>query len=110
MPSKDINRTCNGALEVKRYFIATEPLAIYLAEIFKVSFPNYYQKYQHAFSAGNWFGKRLDPGPWLGRAIVYKLQVLTHVDGLDDGPTAVFNFGYYTGGEMYLPDLGLKLE
>jgi len=77
---KDIFPTCNGAVEVKYYFIATEALAIYLAKMFKVSFPE------------------------------YKLQVLTYVDGLDDGPTAVFNFGYYTEGEMYLPDLGLKLE
>ena len=106
---KDIFPTCNGAVEVKYYFIATEALAIYLAKMFKVSFPEYYEKYRHAFAAGHWFGN-LDPGPWLGRAIVYKLQVLTHVDGLDDGPTAVFNFGYYTEGEMYLPDLGLKLE
>ena len=96
-------------MEVKRYFVATEPLAIYLAELFKVSFPDYYEKYQHAFAAGRWFGPR-DPGPWIGSTIVYKLQVLTHVDGLDDGPTAVFSFGYYIGGEMYLPDFGLKLE
>lgn len=101
-------RGCNSGLEVRRYFIATRPLAIYLAEMFKVSFPAYYERYRAAFAAGNWFTE--DPGPWIGRAIVYKLQVNTHVDGLDEGPTTVFNFGYYTGGEMYLPDLRLKLR
>lgn len=95
-------------MEVKRYFIATQPVAIYLAEMFKVSFPVYYERYWSAFEAGAWIKE--DPGPWVGRAVVYKLQVNNHVDGLDDGPTAVFNFGYYTGGEMYLPDLRLKLE
>ncbi len=101
-------RGCNSGLEARRYFISTRPLAIYLGEMFKVSFPVYYERYRAAFAAGIWFTE--DPGPWIGRAIVYKLQVNTHVDGLDDGPTAVFNFGYYTGGEMYIPDLGLKLQ
>jgi hypothetical protein len=32
-------------MEVKRYFIATQPVAIYLAEMFKVSFPVYYERY-----------------------------------------------------------------
>ncbi|KAK7012364.1 hypothetical protein R3P38DRAFT_2550174 [Favolaschia claudopus] len=51
-----------------------------------------------------------DPGPWIGRAIVYKLEVLEHVDGLDDGPTASFCVGDFAGGELYLSDIDVKLS
>jgi len=81
---------------------------MYLSACFEVAFPNYYAKYKAAFEAGIWTTK--DPGPWLGRAIVWKLPVQTHVDGLDDGPTAIFNIERYTGGKLSLPDLRVKLE
>ena len=95
-------------LHVKRYFEATRPVALHLSACFKVSFPEYHAKYSEAFKAGVW--EISDPGPWIGRAIVWKLPVKTHRDSLDDGPTAIFNFGNYTGGNLYLPDLKVKLE
>ncbi len=94
-------------MAVRHYLEGTQNLALILAEAFRVAFPDYYSKYQKAFDAGVWYDE--DPGPWLGRAIVWKLQVRPHVDGLDDGPTAAFNCGSYDDGPMYLPDLGLKL-
>lgn len=100
--------TCKGQMAVSRYFQGSRSVALYLSECFKVAFPNYYFQYQAAFEAGAWTTE--DPGPWLGRAIVWKLPVETHVDGLDDGPTAIFNCGRYRGGELYLPDLKVKLE
>lgn len=100
-------RTSQGAMAVNHYFYSTRVLALYLAECFKVAFPDIYVKYAKAFDAGVW--NENDPGPWIGRAIVWKLPVLTHQDGLDDGPTAAFNVGAYEGGEMYLPDIGVKL-
>ncbi|KIM35729.1 hypothetical protein M413DRAFT_32286 [Hebeloma cylindrosporum] len=109
-PSKDMieKGSCGSAVEVKRYFIATRPVALHLSKCFEVAFPQYYIQYKAGFKAGVWMTE--DPGPWLGRAIVWKLQVKTHMDGLDDGPTAIFNMGDYTGGELYLPDLKVKLE
>jgi hypothetical protein len=76
--------------------------------MFKVSWPEDYEKYRKAFEAGVWVED--DPGPWLGRAIVWKLQVLPHRDGLDGGPTAIFCLGRFSGGECYLPDLHIKLR
>jgi hypothetical protein len=70
--------------------------------------PQVYKKYQAAFDAGVW--ETADPGPWIGRAIVYKLQVLVHRDGKDDGPTASFPVGDFEGGEMYVPDLCAKFQ
>jgi len=99
---------CTAQMHVRRYFEATKPVALRLSACFKVAFPDYYAKYKAAFEAGVWTSE--DPGPWLGRAIVWKLPVKTHMDGLDEGPTAIFNFGSYTGGNLYLPDLQVKLE
>ncbi|KAJ7860965.1 hypothetical protein B0H14DRAFT_2576314 [Mycena olivaceomarginata] len=88
MPSSDFFRGCQAALAVKPYYRATQEVAIYLSCMFEVAYPEYHAKYTAAFKAGVW--ETADPGPWIGRAIVYKLQVSEHVDGLDDGPTASF--------------------
>ena len=97
-----------SSLAVKHYFQATENVADLLASYFKVSFPADYIKYKKAFDAGMWLDE--DPGPWLGCAIVYKLDVNPHVDQADGGPTAIFNVGRYSGGELYLPCIGLKFQ
>ncbi|KAJ7812879.1 hypothetical protein B0H14DRAFT_2855792 [Mycena olivaceomarginata] len=98
MPSSDFFRGCQAALAVRYYYRATQEVAIYLSCMFEVAF----------MRTGVW--EPADPGPWIGRAIVYKLQVSEHVDGLDDGPTASFCVGDFEGGPMYLPDIGMKLS
>lgn len=105
--STDFARNMTGAMAVRYYFKATPSMARRLAAMFEVAFPEYYKKYCQAFEAGIW--ETQDPGPWLGRAIVWKMQVLMHRDGLDHGPAATFPMGYFLGGKMYFPDLGLKL-
>ena len=108
-PSQDMwGRSVSGAMAVRQYFQATQGLARHLAACFEAAFPEYYKAYSDAFAAGRWLEE--DPGPWLGRAIIWKLQVNVHQDGLDEGPTAAFNCSQYTGGNMYIPDLGLKLR
>ncbi|KAG1835848.1 hypothetical protein DFJ58DRAFT_613903, partial [Suillus subalutaceus] len=107
-PSADMIRNAQVTQAVQWYLAYTRPLALSLEEMFKVSWPAYYERYRAAFEAGVWVED--DPGPWLGRAIVWKLQVLPHRDGLDGGPTAIFCLGSFSGGECYLPDLNLKLQ
>ena len=99
-------RGSHSSLAVRWYYRATAKVAAILDEYFAVSFPDEHLKYQKAFKAGVWLME--DPGPWLGRAIVYKLQVKQHQDRSDGGPTAIFNVGQYTGGHLYLTSLGLK--
>lgn len=108
MPSKDNLRGCQAAMAANWYYKATREVAELLAAYFERAYPEYYEKYCEAFAAGIW--NLEDPGPWLGRALVYKLQVLPHIDGLDNGPTACFPVGYFTGGAMHLSDLGLKIQ
>lgn len=60
-----------------------------------------------AFKAGVFL--RDDPGPFLARALIYKLQGRLHKDRHDIGPSVSFGVGDFMGGEMLLPQLGLKL-
>jgi hypothetical protein len=76
--------------------------------MFEAAFPALYQEYEAAFKAGVWL--REDPGPFLGRAIIYKLQSKLHRDKNDVGPSASFPVGFFDGGEMLLPQLGTKLK
>ena len=90
------------------YYYMTQPIAKTVAAMFKVSFPEWYERYSKAFEAGVWL--RDDPGPFLGRAIIYKLQRRLHKDANDLGPSASFGVGDYTGGEMLFPQLGAKFS
>jgi hypothetical protein len=99
-------RGSHAVLAVKYYFTVTRPVAVLLDEYFAVAFPEEHKKYKESFAAGIW--EQQDPGPYLGRAIVYKLQVIPHEDRSDGGPTVIFNVGQYEGGELYLTDLLLK--
>lgn len=74
--------------------------------MFKAVWPGIYEEYQTAFDAGRWFEE--DPGPFIGRAIVYKLQIDTHRDTNDGGPTACFPVGSFSGGELIVPQLEAK--
>ncbi|KAL1937067.1 hypothetical protein VTO73DRAFT_15136 [Trametes versicolor] len=93
---------------VRAYLLASRPIALVLAEMFKALFPLEYEEYRQAFDAGVWFQE--DEGPWLGRAIVYKLDVNLHFDHQDGGPTATFPVGQFEGGAMEIPQLNARLE
>jgi hypothetical protein len=89
----------------RNYYLIKETAVVVVAR-FKVLFPDEYAKYKEYFDAGVWMKE--DPGPFLARSIVYKLQTFTHRDDNDAGPTATFPAGYYKGGSMSFPDLYSK--
>lgn len=90
------------------YYHITKSVAETIALMFKAAFPEWYFKYKDAFDAGVWL--KDDPGPFLGRAIIYKLQGRLHKDFHDLGPSASFGVGNYTGGEMLFPQLLAKFS
>lgn len=98
----------SARLAIENYYLASSPLAQSLAEFFEVLFPASYVKFKKAFDAGVWVQE--DPGPWLGRALIYKLQGSLHVDEKDEGPTVSFPCGYFEGGEMIVPQFDVKLR
>lgn len=102
-------KTATAAMHIDHYYNISRPFALRLSLMFKHSFPEYWRQYERAFAAGRWYRVYDDPGPFVGRAIVYKLQVLPHRDGLDGGPAVIFPVGRFSGGELYLPDMKAKL-
>jgi hypothetical protein len=106
--SSDFVKSSAGLSATRWYYKASRVLAEILSAMFRTLMPDAYKKYRVAFDAGVW--EKEDPGPWLGRAIVYKLPVNMHTDGKDEGPTASFPVGSYTGGEMLVPDLRAKFQ
>ena len=100
--------TASGAGSASRMFEKTKLVADYLSTVFQHFMPTIHEKFRKAFAAGVW--ERTDPGPWIGRTIVYKLQVEPHVDPAEAGPTASFPCGSYDGGVMNLPTLGARVR
>jgi hypothetical protein len=100
-------KSSTGLVAIHHYYRATNIIAQKLATLFQVLMPECYDTYKTAFEAGKWLES--DPGPWVGRAIVYKLQVDLHKDKEDGGPAASFPVGSFTGGEMLIPQLKAKL-
>ncbi|KAF8867895.1 hypothetical protein CPB84DRAFT_1810481, partial [Gymnopilus junonius] len=106
--SGDISHTSTSLAAAGSYYYLTQSIAATLAKMFQAVFPEEYRKYEKAFEAGVWM--QCDPGPYLGRAIIYKLQGRLHKDKHDLGPSASFGVGYYTGGEMLFPQFGTKFS
>lgn len=76
--SADITNTSTSLAMTGLYYYLTQSVAKTLTGMFKAVFPEEYIKYQSAFDAGVWLQN--DPGPYLGCAVVYKLQGLLHRD------------------------------
>ncbi|KLO07948.1 hypothetical protein SCHPADRAFT_944832 [Schizopora paradoxa] len=72
--------------------------------------PHLYAEVEKDFKAGKQVAKHIMPGPYLSVAYLYKLQVGIHRDTNDYGLSAMVNFGSYTGGNLHVPQLGLKLK
>jgi hypothetical protein len=105
-PGGGYSLTSDRRLALENYFEASSPVAVTLGQYFSVLFPVAYKKFSEAFAAGVWV--KDDPGPWLGRALIYKLQGSLHIDDKDEGPTVSFPCGFYQGGEMIIPEFDVK--
>lgn len=105
--SNEWTRSGVGLAAIVNYYQSTKLLAQRLSAIFEVLMPECFRTYKTAFEAGEWLVE--DPGPFIGRVIVYKLQVSLHKDKNDGGPAISFPIGFFKGGEMLIPQLNAKL-
>lgn len=106
--SSDISNTSTSLAAAGSYYYLTQSIARTLSDMFEAVFPQEYPQYKKAFEAGVWMS--CDPGPFLGRAVIYKLQGRLHKDRHDLGPSACFGVGQYTGGEMLFPQFPSKFS
>ncbi|KAJ3571654.1 hypothetical protein NP233_g3623 [Leucocoprinus birnbaumii] len=105
--SKCVRDTSHMYLMLPNYYSSTTRLAAMLGEKLKSLWPEFYDLYERSFKAGVTIKE--DPGPFLARAIVYKVQIGTHVDKSDAGPSVCFPCGdWVSGGELVVPQLGAK--
>jgi hypothetical protein len=105
--SREFTRSGIAAQAARTFFKSTSLMGKYLGVVFKRLFPAIHGVYTKAFAEGVW--EEADPGPFLGHAIVYKLQVGLHQDSNEEGPFVSFPCGKYTGGNMLIPQLKIKL-
>ncbi|KAF8677824.1 hypothetical protein AX14_004777 [Amanita brunnescens Koide BX004] len=106
--SSPMTKSGNALGAIKGYYRNTTRQAKMLEEMFEAEFPEYYGNYRAAFDAGVTVDE--DKGPWLGRAIIWKLDGALHTDRKDYGPAACVPFGLFTGGQMLVPQLMAKFS
>jgi hypothetical protein len=106
--SGDISHSSTTLAAAGSHYYLTQAQAETVGQAFKAVFPEWYQRYEPAFKAGVWLAD--DPGPFLGRAIIYKLQGRLHKDRHDVGPSVSFPVGQFSRGEMLFPQLKTKLQ
>jgi len=103
-------KTAAGQKAVCRFFANTDEARSFVRETLKaVVDEEEFARFTRTFKAGRFIteDKR---GPFLGVVCVYKCQVDVHYDRKDGPMCFITNLGtYLKGGELFLPQLGLKL-
>jgi len=112
VPSPDMLglKTAAGQLAVCRFFSNTGEARNFIRETLKaVVDEEEFARFEQTFKAGRYVETDTHR-PFLGVVCVYKCQVDVHRDSKDGCMCFITNFGTYReGGELYLPQLGLKL-
>ena len=106
VPSADCFKNATVNLHTRLWFRVTRKLALQLSAAFKIFMPKKYAEFRRAFLSGRWFME--DPGPFLGRVLVFKLQLYAHFDSSEAGPSISFPSGFYNGGHFEAPQLGIR--
>lgn len=102
------NGSASYARTARSYIIATVLQQKYLDMLFNAHVPREYVQLKKSAEAGRWITDSKE-GCTLGLATIWKLQVGVHLDRKDCELCMIMCRGNFTGGELYLPDLGLCL-
>lgn len=86
----------------------TEPLAEVVGLTYKLIEAQFHDHMQLSFQAGKLYESAV--GPYLARALIYKLQVDAHLDRRDHGLSAMTNSGRYYRGYLYFPQFWMRVK
>ncbi|KAF9007272.1 hypothetical protein BDZ89DRAFT_965696 [Hymenopellis radicata] len=86
----------------------TQIITTIASALYKSFWPIEYEDARRTFKAGRYF--RDDCGPWLGRAVGYKVPTTTHPDEGDKGPTFLTSAGSFTGGNLQIHNLQVQFS
>src|SRR5579875_2855431 len=98
-PSAIQSQNAFSNLIVHEWFNQTVEVHLFLERVFEQEFPTEYAAQKKRYVAAKWC--KVDPGPYLGRAVIYKMVASSsHMDSHDACPTAIFPVGYWTKGHL----------
>ncbi|KAL0579851.1 hypothetical protein V5O48_002160 [Marasmius crinis-equi] len=106
--SKSLSGSGKSQGPTRHFYAANQTLDNCIAAAMEVFFPDNYIVARKVREAG-----RIIPGEggvYLGRAVVFKLQLLLHRDQNDFGVSTSFPSGYYCGGYLIIPQLKAKFR
>jgi hypothetical protein len=101
------NALCVPAMN--QWLKETTYLNTLMKSMFKTEWPESFERFDHAFKSARL--NKLNPGPWHGKAVVWKSDSHVHADTKDseECPTSCVPIGQYTRGEMELFDMKTKI-
>lgn len=101
-------QNCTAAGYVRTWFHDTVIQKAHMKAMMYVFQPKAYKVMYPAYLAGEYLSD--DLGPFFGHVLVGKNQLYVHLDSKEETPTISFPSGYYEGGAMILPQVGLRFE
>ncbi|KAF8067031.1 hypothetical protein FPV67DRAFT_1670489 [Lyophyllum atratum] len=111
VPSADLlgNHGSARAQATRQYLIATERQAGYLSQLVHKFAPTEWEALMAAKRKGAWYtdGKQ---NCFMGLATIWKLQVEAHLDRRDYELAVITCGGEFYGGDLYLPNLGVRIR
>ncbi|KAK7433512.1 hypothetical protein VKT23_015167 [Stygiomarasmius scandens] len=106
-PSKSHSARAGCGIAIETWYESSVEVNDFLGAIFKKEFPEEYPRFLKAHKAARW--RKSDPGPYVGKVVIWKLSGSPHIDQGDPCPTATFGLGCFEGGNMEILDIGVKL-
>lgn len=106
-PSASFTANARAGVAHEQFYLNTLEVNVRLDEIMKHEFPIQYPAFSKAHQAGRW--TQVDPGPHLGRVIVWKLLSEPHMDDADSLPTIIYVLsGHFVGAYLDMLDLSTR--
>lgn len=103
-PSASFTANARATATHEQFYLDCLEVNIRLDAIMEREFPIQYPIFRKAHLAGRW--TEVDPGPHLGRVIIWKLPSEIHLDDSDSLPTIIYVLsGNYVGGYFDALDL-----
>ncbi|KAJ3854704.1 hypothetical protein EV368DRAFT_36283 [Lentinula lateritia] len=97
-------------MAIQHWYEVTPEFGNLLSSVFNQEWPDKWEEAMKRFKAGKW--QAANPGPWVGKAIVYKLTSSIHPDEEDaeECPTVTVPVGHFVGGHIQFLDIHARLQ
>ncbi|KAL0061138.1 hypothetical protein AAF712_012058 [Marasmius tenuissimus] len=108
--SSFLSGTGQSIQATRHYYEGNATLEQCIESVIRVFFPEEHALMSKVREAGRAISTEEGGGCYLGRALVFKLQLFNHVDKRDFGISTSFSAGRFTGGYLLIPQLKAKFR